>query len=588
MSTTSRTIRIYFQENMRHPRLFGSTLFLWLGGILLQKLLLPLLVAQALDRIVHATDPKSLAWGKFATTGVLFVITALAAQVAIDSALVLLSKLETKVTPTLYQKIYTLLVNQSMSFHVNRFSGALVTQTNRFTGAYVTLTDALVINISQLFVLVVLASVVVLFYAPIIAATMFVWSLAFCYINFVLTKKRIQFSKAAAEADSVLTAHLADTLSNVQAIKTFAHEDHEVANHTNLARDRATKKYVYWIRAIKNDVVFGLMMGLLQILVLTVSIYAVQRSAISIGTLLLVQVYITQIISNLWGLSGLMRNIEQNLADAAEMTEILDQEIGVTDKQGATSLQPSNGALSLEHVHFTHTDNKDQLFDDLTLHVKGGEKVGLVGPSGGGKTTITKLLLRFMDIQKGKIVIDGQDIADVTQQSLRESIAYVPQEPLLFHRSLAENIAYGKPGATHDEIVRAAEMANAHEFIQQLPQGYDTLVGERGVKLSGGQRQRVAIARAILKDAPILVLDEATSALDSESEVLIQDALWRLMQNRTAIVIAHRLSTIQKMDRIVVLNNGEVIEQGTHRALLAQKNMYAQLWKHQSGGFIEE
>jgi ATP-binding cassette subfamily B protein len=211
-----------------------------------------------------------------------------------------------------------------------------------------------------------------------------------------------------------------------------------------------------------------------------------------------------------------------------------------------------------------------------------------VGHSGSGKTTLTKLLLRFSDVDGGTISIDGQDISHIKQEDLRSHIAYVPQEPVLFHRSLAENIAYGKPDATKDEIREAARKAHADEFIQKLPKGYDTLVGERGVKLSGGQRQRIALARAILKDAPILVLDEATSALDSESEKLIQDALKKFMKGRTTIVIAHRLSTIQSMDRIAVLKDGSIAEQGSHRELLANKHTYAELWKHQSGGFLEQ
>ena len=228
------------------------------------------------------------------------------------------------------------------------------------------------------------------------------------------------------------------------------------------------------------------------------------------------------------------------------------------------------------------------MFSDLSLSIKPGEKVGLVGHSGSGKTTFTRLLLRFSDIDGGAIKLDDQDIRAITQDDLHKKIAYVPQEPLMFHRSLADNIRYGNFSASQKEIERVAKLAHADDFIKDQPKGYETLVGERGVKLSGGQRQRIAIARAMLKDAPILVLDEATSALDSESEVLIQDALWKLMEGRTAIVIAHRLSTIQKMDRIVVMDNGSIVEEGTHKELIAKKGVYASLWDHQTGGFIEE
>jgi len=252
------------------------------------------------------------------------------------------------------------------------------------------------------------------------------------------------------------------------------------------------------------------------------------------------------------------------------------------------TLHVEKGTIIFDGMSFTHGEKTDPLFTHFSLTIPAGQKVGLVGHSGAGKSTVASLLLRFIDIDMGTITIDGQDIATVTQKSLHKSIAYVPQEPLLFHRSLRDNIAYGKQEATDKEIVQAAKQANALEFISDLPLGFDTLVGERGIKLSGGQRQRIAIARAILKDAPVLVLDEATSALDSESEVLIQDALSKLMKGRTSIVIAHRLSTIAKLDRIVVLENGRVIEDGSHSQLLTKGGTYAKLWSHQSGGFIEE
>ena len=246
-----------------------------------------------------------------------------------------------------------------------------------------------------------------------------------------------------------------------------------------------------------------------------------------------------------------------------------------------------SGNIDFKNVAFIY-DSGQKVFNNFNLIVKSGDKIGLVGHSGAGKSTITKLLLRFVDVSSGGIEIDGQDIRDATFVSLRSNIAYVPQDPSMFHRSIADNIRYGRLDATDAEVHDAAKKAHALEFIEKLPQGFETLVGERGIKLSGGQRQRIAIARAILKDAPILVLDEATSALDSESERLIQDALTKLMKGRTSIVIAHRLSTIAKLDRIIVLDNGSIAEDGTHTELLKQKGIYAKLWSHQSGGFIED
>jgi ATP-binding cassette subfamily B protein len=258
----------------------------------------------------------------------------------------------------------------------------------------------------------------------------------------------------------------------------------------------------------------------------------------------------------------------------------------ITDPKRPQRVAIKDGSITIDHISFAYTDSSE-VFKDFTLVIPAGQRVGLVGHSGSGKTTITKLLLRFVDVQHGSIMIDGQDVRSITQDDLRSKIAYVPQEPLLFHRSIAENIAYGKPDASNKEIHTASARAHAHEFIERLPQKYETLVGERGVRLSGGERQRVAIARAMIKNAPILILDEATSALDSISERHIQAAFANLMEGRTTLVIAHRLSTIQKMDRIIVFERGTIVEDGTHDQLLANDGPYAALWREQTNGFIE-
>jgi ATP-binding cassette subfamily B protein len=267
------------------------------------------------------------------------------------------------------------------------------------------------------------------------------------------------------------------------------------------------------------------------------------------------------------------------------MVQILDRPHEITDKPGAKPLTVTDAKIVFQDVSFSFTDAREVL-EDFSIAIPGGQKVALVGPSGAGKSTLTRLLLRMFDVKGGKITIDGADIRDIGQESLRRAISFVPQEPVLFHRTLMENIRYGKPDATDAEVIEAARKAHCHEFIEDLPEKYGTFVGERGVKLSGGERQRVAIARAILKNAPILVLDEATSSLDSRSEMLIQQALDVLMRGKTVLVIAHRLSTIMKMDRILVLEHGAIVADGTHAELLAQNGLYANLWSIQAGGFL--
>jgi ATP-binding cassette subfamily B protein len=322
-----------------------------------------------------------------------------------------------------------------------------------------------------------------------------------------------------------------------------------------------------------------------------VSVVAVVVLKSDVSTVFLMLTYAAFMADRLWEFSAnTLRSYNRAMGDARDAVMTLSQEPSIKDPDHNRPFKADRGSIDFNNMNFAHAESPSELtlFKDFNLSINPGEKIGLVGHSGSGKTSLTKLLLRFMDIDDGAILIDGQNIAEVAQDNLRAAIAYVPQEPLLFHRSISENIAYGRPSASEDEVLAASKKANAHEFVKILPKGYETLVGERGVKLSGGQRQRIAIARAMLKDAPILVLDEATSALDSESEKYIQEALWKLMEGRTAIIIAHRLSTVQRMDRIIVLENGEIAEEGTHKELLENAGIYASLWAHQSGGFLED
>lgn len=589
MGTTKKSLAIFWRANARYPGLFFGTLGLFTTGLILQKIVMPLVIAGAVNTLINLHGQHNIDyWGILAPYLIGLGALTVGAQIFLSGGLYLLSNLESRVRPELQMRVFDLLVQQSLGFHANNFSGSLVNQTNKFTGAYIALTDIFLLSLMITSVTSIIAIAVTSFFLPLVGLAMTIWTIFFVWLNVKLTRRRMRLSRVAAAADSVLTAHLADAIGNVAAIKAFGREADESKIHDVKAKDRAYKKYLAWIAATKNDFAIGNMMGILQVLVLFMSIISVMNGSLEIGTLLLVQVYVTQLISQLWGLSGITRTIEQALSDAAEMTEILQDEPTVKDPKKPQKVAFSKGEVVFNNVTFTHDGSSEALFKNFNLSVKSGEKIGLVGHSGSGKTSLTRLLLRFDDISEGAITIDGQDISKVAQSDLRSHIAYVPQEPILFHRSLSENIAYGKPDATPEQIKHAATLAHADEFIQKLPKGYDTMVGERGVKLSGGQRQRIAIARAILKDAPILVLDEATSALDSESERLIQDALKKLMAGRTTIVIAHRLSTIQTMDRIVVLSNGSILEQGPHAALLKQGGTYAELWRHQSGGFIED
>jgi ATP-binding cassette subfamily B protein len=370
-------------------------------------------------------------------------------------------------------------------------------------------------------------------------------------------------------------------------VKSHGLESQELRNLTERASFWRGKSLASMRGFLTVSSSYSILLATLNIGTLVAAIWASEHQLISIGTVYLCLSYTLVVGRQLWEINNIMRSYNRVIGDAYDMTEILNLTPDIVDKS-SKEIKVEKGTIAFENVSFAHPGNDDTLFENFSLTIKAGERVGLVGRSGSGKTTLTKLILRFVDIDAGTIKIDTQDISMVTQESLRKNIAYVPQEPLLFHRSLRENIAYAKPDASDDEIIAAAKQANAMEFIEKLAEGLDTMVGERGVKLSGGQRQRIVIARAILKDAPILLLDEATSALDSESEKLIQDALETLMKGRTSIVIAHRLSTISKLDRIIVLEDGSIREEGTHSKLLKNNGIYKKLWSHQSGGFMED
>jgi len=496
--------------------------------------------------------------------------------------------METAAQRDLYQQIFSRLTQQSLTFHSNRFGGALVSQTTKLIGSFERFWDTIIFQIVPTFASIVAATAILSFVFWQYAVFLFAFSVIFAITVFYGSKFLAVKNKEEAQASTATNAYVADAITNVMTIKSHGHENQELNKLTEKATDWRNKSLSQMRGFLAISSGYTLIITIINTGALVGAIWASEHGIIAIGSVYLSITYTFTIGRQLWEMNSIMRNYNRIMGDANDMTEILDLEPAIADKSGATTLDVTNGTIDIDNIGFAHDGSKERLFDKFSLKINGGERIGLVGHSGSGKTTLTALLLRFSDIEDGTISIDNQDISTVTQESLRKNVAYVPQEPMLFHRSLRENIAYGKPDATDEEILEAAKKANALDFINKLPEGLETMVGERGVKLSGGQRQRIAIARAILKDAPILLLDEATSALDSESEKLIQDALEKLMQGRTSIVIAHRLSTIAKLDRIVVLEDGKVSEQGSHAKLIKQKGTYSKLWAHQSGGFIEE
>ncbi len=405
-------------------------------------------------------------------------------------------------------------------------------------------------------------------------------------VNGRFSKTKAVVAKENAAAGSLLQGYLVDTLSNIHTVRQYVRRDFEFSEVKKLTQNKFEKGVRNWLYTEKLLTVNSLLLFVFAALMFWRLVTQWGEGVVTTGEFVLV----LALMSNITGtLLFIGRAFNATARTAGELREGLDDILvpyEIVDKPGAEPLVVDGGSIEWDNVTFKFDELA--VFENFSLTIKPKQKIGLVGSSGAGKSTFVSLLLRQHNILTGQINIDGQDISTITQDSLRESIALVPQEPSLFHRTIKENIAYGKSDATLEEIIEVAKKAEAHDFIMRLPLGYDTLVGERGVKLSGGQKQRVAIARAMLKNAPILILDEATSALDSTSERAIQKALHILMEGKTVIAIAHRLSTLREMDRIVVLDNGEITEDGNHDELLAKKGHYAQLWEHQAGGFIVE
>ena len=573
---------IYWQHVKNHKPTFFIALIAIPASALLLDTLLPYFLSLAIGGLTQQNE--AILQSTLITAAIIGLAGVILNFVGFNSLVLNEANVRNELTNSIYKSI----LSKDVRFFVNEKVGALTSRYIDFVRSYNTLQDLLIIRTLGFVLSLGIGLTIVAFNSLLIAAVLL--GLLIVLIIQVKLSLRIRqpYRQKRKKIIGEIHGRVSDGFSNSLIVKTFAREKSEtdyVAHETKAFRDVYIKDFLI----LTTDGTIRLfMMTLTQLIAISICAMLVFKGELDISIAIFTITYLQRIGSQLFSLGEILNGYDQALLDASPMSDMLHKDNEVMDRPDARAVTLVSPTISLKNVSYRYQDSNADVLKGVNLEVTAGQKIGLVGLSGAGKTTITHLLLRFADVTEGSITIDGNDIRDITQESLRTHIAYVPQDPLLFHRTLRENIAYGKIGATDKEITTAATLAHASEFIDKLPNGLDTIVGERGVKLSGGQRQRIAIARAILKDAPILILDEATSALDSESEKLIQDSLKKLMEGRTSIVIAHRLSTIAKLDRIIVLSDGGIKEDGSHAELLRLNGLYAKLWAHQSGGFIEE
>jgi ATP-binding cassette, subfamily B, bacterial len=479
------------------------------------------------------------------------------------------------------------ITNHSYRYFLDQFPGSLSNKINDLPQALEKIRMILCWNVVSTSAVVITSFVITLTVSPLAAMLLISWVIIHLAVSIYFAKGIYSISEGNAEDRSMLTGHIVDMISNMTSVRIFARRlyEHTYFDKKQSIEQASNKRLILKVSkmCLFMDMLCYLMFGSLMV----VLIRGWQSGYVSVGDIVLVFNIGWAVTFHMWFLSHALMDLFKEVGVVKQALSVIHVPHEIVDKPGATSLRVTKGEIRVDNVSFYYHQNQ-MLFDNKHVTLAAGGKTGLVGFSGSGKTTFVNLLLRFFDVTKGRILIDGQDIASVTQDSLHEQIAMIPQDTGLFHRSLLENIRYGRLDATEAEILEASKRAHCHEFIELLPQGYNTLVGERGIKLSGGQRQRVAIARAILKNAPILILDEATSALDSVTEKHIQESLHQLMEGRTTIVVAHRLSTLSEMDRILVFDKGQIIEDGTHRQLLKLGGHYAKMWHMQAGGFLPE
>lgn len=583
-SLTKETLKIFWQHTKKYPWQAAGVFV----GILVATAFVTYIPLLYRDLLNMLTEPAVKTDITPAIHLVVFILVMNFLKVALWRAANFVNNyFQPKVMSDLTSTCYQYLQKHSYNFFSSKFVGSLVTRVKRFERSFEVIADQITFDLGRALIDTFMILGILLWQYPMFGLMLLTWCILFLIFSYFFALYKLPYDIKRAKADTHTTAQLADSITNNVNIKAFSSYDTENKRFDNVTDKQFRLRKKSWDLGTIGEIVQGTSMIALEFLIIYFAIKFWQDGRLNIGDVSLLLAYFIRIVDKLWNTGKNIRNIYEAIADANEMTEMLLQPHAVDDLPGAIVMATPKGKVEFKNVSFGY-HTADSIFNNFNLTIKPGERVALVGSSGGGKSTILKLLMRFYDVTGGAVLIDDLNIATVTQDSLRDAISFVPQDPILFHRPLADNIRYGKPDASDEEVIRVAKLAHAHEFIEKSENGYQTMVGERGIKLSGGERQRIAIARAILKDAPILILDEATSSLDSESEMLIQDALKNLMKGRTTIVVAHRLSTIMQMDRIVVIARGEIIEEGKHEDLLKEhEGMYQKLWRIQAGGFAE-
>lgn len=482
--------------------------------------------------------------------------------------------------------LFSWLSHHSSNYFSDRFAGSLATKVTNASNGVSDVLPSILWHFFPVMLQLVLSMLLTWSQSHVLAGIMAAWCVVFLTLNSVLVRKKTKLSEAASNAYTNLKGQLVDIISNIRAVQQFAHLGREKVRAQKFIKDHEQKALKSWRYSegilLFNNILQTILLGG----ILLTALWLNSQGKLSIGSVVMVTNLTWGILEALFFIGSSLNGLMEDIGEITEGLDVIINPHEIADSPDAVEIHAPKAEIRVDRISFSYGGRRE-VFKDFSLDIPAGQKVGLVGESGAGKSTFTQLLLRMYDVEAGIIQIDGQDISEVRLESLRRSISFVPQASMLFHRSLKDNIRYGKYDATDGEIIQAAKNAGAHSFIMELAEGYDTLVGERGIKLSGGQAQRISIARAMLKSqASLLILDEATSSLDSESELIVQKALEKLIEGRTVIAIAHRLSTLLAMDRIIVLDKGKIVEDGTHLELLQLGGKYARLWAHQAGGFI--